>query len=643
MHLGPIVIFALILFVLTLSILFGHSLVNPYSSGNTPGKEGLQRFRYDENDEETYSRTSTTGNITIPKYHPTKNVHKLYDNIYYDYTNGAVIVVNGEQYDTDGTADIVGNTITSITQYDRMGNQYGTVDSTGNTSLSLNSTLDSSYKSFTITTIINESSDKYELVYVPWDKYTILHLIILQQNNATSNTHKYTFFYDNQGRLVSAQNDGGVSDMAKYANMSINIGTGATANRNDNTFQPAPPKYSRVNKLYQLCAGVQYDPANGNLVYASSLSGTETIVVYSRPTNTTRILASTSYTTSDSTIPNPETEVSSVPTGKYSVAVQDFAVPNYTVIYLAYGKKTVLIALSKNATSLAYDVYKVVRFKENGNISADNSTEIAYGGGSYDTNPYLWGKDDVQKWLNNYYGFLMYSQGSSINGGGDYMLKTQIVPPVCPTCPRCPSFSGVCGNCGGNGGSGTSTLNTAGKNGGSGTSTLNTAGKNGDGITDLLRDTGSGAVNLARDTGSGAVSLARDTGSGAVNLARDTGSGAVSLARDTVGGTVGLAKDVAGGTVGLAKDVAGGTVGLAKDVGSAVGNTLGRLNPTTVSDNSQPNYGTNVDGTKSSGVSGSANVPNTAGSDSLSYFGALPSKGGGNFMPITSDFSRFGR
>jgi hypothetical protein len=81
MHLGPIVIFALILFVLTLSILFGHSLVNPYSSGHTPGKEGLQRFRYDATDGESNTRVS--GNITIPMYNSAKTLHKLYDNLYF--------------------------------------------------------------------------------------------------------------------------------------------------------------------------------------------------------------------------------------------------------------------------------------------------------------------------------------------------------------------------------------------------------------------------------------------------------------------------------------------------------------------------------------------------------------------------------
>ena len=44
----------------------------------------------------------------------------------------------------------------------------------------------------------------------------------------------------------------------------------------------------------------------------------------------------------------------------------------------------------------------------------------------------------------------------------DYILKTQIVPPVCPAAPSCPSCTadcGSCSNCGGNGGSGTLTKN----------------------------------------------------------------------------------------------------------------------------------------------------------------------------------------
>ena len=37
----------------------------------------------------------------------------------------------------------------------------------------------------------------------------------------------------------------------------------------------------------------------------------------------------------------------------------------------------------------------------------------------------------------------------------DFILKTQIVPPVCPQCPSCAGCTGVCTDCGGKGGSGT--------------------------------------------------------------------------------------------------------------------------------------------------------------------------------------------
>ena len=224
----------------------------------------------------------------------------------------------------------------------------------------------------------------------------------------------------------------------------------------------------------------------------------------------------------------------------------------------------------------------------------------------------------------------------------DYILKTQIVPPVCPSCPACPD-NVTCTNCGGQGGSGT--LATDGRS----IVDEHQGGKRKGG---LVREVVSGTTGLARDAVSGADELARDAASGADELARDAVSGADDLARDAVGGTVGLAKDAVGGTVGLAKEVVGGTVGLAKEtVSGAAGLLTGaasgvaglfKTNPMQMQTNSINQGGIiNPNMQADSGRRPRGSMPQSV--DNTNYFGALPDKPSTNYMPVTADFSAFSR
>jgi hypothetical protein len=152
---------------------------------------------------------------------------------------------------------------------------------------------------------------------------------------------------------------------------------------------------------------------------------------------------------------------------------------------------------------------------------------------------------------------------------------------VPPVCPTCPKCSGsdVCTNCGGKGGSGT---------------------------TD-----GSGN------------NIIRSAVGGAVGLTKEVVGGTVGLTKDVVGGAVGLTKDVVGGAVGLTKEAVGGAVGLVKDTASGIYN---------IGDNQ----------TSSSTTSSTTSYDASSPVDQYSYYGALKSKGG-NFMPVTADFSSFRR
>ena len=253
--------------------------------------------------------------------------------------------------------------------------------------------------------------------------------------------------------------------------------------------------------------------------------------------------------------------------------------------------------------------------------------------------------------------FLFGSQDSN------YLLKTEVVPPVCPTCPSCSSANGVCTNCGGHGGGGTT----------------------GDGVTSLIRDGAGGAAHLGRDVvggtvglgkeavkgtvelgkdaivgglglglvgasavtsvASGAGNFVKDSASGAGNFVKDSASGAGNFVKDSASGVYGATKEVVGGTVGLGREAVGGLVGLGGQGGGGGG---GYQN-----NNGGGGYQNSYGGPQFQGGGGGGGNQggylqpqraNSQGQDPYSYYGALPPRAGGkNFVPMTADFSSFGR
>jgi hypothetical protein len=261
----------------------------------------------------------------------------------------------------------------------------------------------------------------------------------------------------------------------------------------------------------------------------------------------------------------------------------------------------------------------------------------------------------------------------------DYLLKTQIVPPVCPSCPSCPS-AGVCTNCGGSGGSGTSGTYTGKDSSGNkyvldkssvvgtdanGNIILN-APKNmtvadyyGNYATTADPDTFGGGLTISGLAfGAGFQGIARDV----VDITTDT-TGKLGKGLEYVGGGVGNAASGVGSFIDKAATGVGGFVDKSvTGVGNFVGNALnstgnmitdssGRLVSTNASggqsNNGYSRYGgnNNRNNTGLVGSSQGANYQsggNVGKVDNYSYYGALQSKGG-NFMPVTTDFSKFGR
>ena len=238
--------------------------------------------------------------------------------------------------------------------------------------------------------------------------------------------------------------------------------------------------------------------------------------------------------------------------------------------------------------------------------------------------------------------------GSSVNN--DYMLKTEVVPHVCPQCPSCTSNkSGVCTDCGGNGGAGTKSTHSNSNAKSNSNSNSNPSGialmrDFGTGVDQLLRDGVSGATDLARETVTGTYGAMKNTVSGSKDIAGNVYGAAtnavgntVGIGREVVGGTVGLGRDVVGGTVGLGRDVVGGTVGLGKDV---VGGTFGYENSYAGGQESQQQQQQQQ---LRGGYLSPSQPAMTGGQDPYGYFGNLSSKNSSNYMPVTADFSSFGK
>jgi hypothetical protein len=271
--------------------------------------------------------------------------------------------------------------------------------------------------------------------------------------------------------------------------------------------------------------------------------------------------------------------------------------------------------------------------------------------------------------LTNALNLIQTIQNTFGSSDSNYLLKTEVVPPVCPACPSCSSSNGVCTNCGGNGGSGTQSSNGSSsivEKAGSGATNLIRDGA--DGATNLARDaasgtyevgkevvtgtgnaisnTASGVGQFAKDTGSGVYNAAKDTGSGVGQFAKDTGSGIGQFAKDTGSGVYNAAKEVGSGAYGVAQDVTSGTIGLGREMAGGVGNMFSGPGVNNGGYNNSyggPSYGYNNGGYNQGGYM-APQQPATAGQDPYSYYGAVPPRYGGcNYMPRTADFSNFGR
>jgi hypothetical protein len=654
--LSPLSLFLILLVTLVVSMLFGN-----WWKSLSKTSEGMVSFSKGVKPLTNVHITSYSGPVES-KYG--KHVSLLWDNIYFDGDAGNLIEVDGKAFTGNGNVDTTGVSIQNlyvISQNSGLNdlaiNTFTpTLDENGEIIPTLTNeaktTIYPSYREYVYTTQ-SKNTDTYCVFVLPWHDYTYIHVI--DKTNATNVITAYL-------------GPNHTSSQVTYNNDSLK-------------FQNPPPKNTTKSRIY-------YDQTTG---YVFTLDNQNIIQKIFSPTGemVNKVIAATPLNSSAFNSWTGYDDISN------------------TMILYIQNMKNVMIALIRPDSSGNYKLIGVMRFNSKGLDTGDgtryastfrfnnppsspnpdtssskpdnsdlkpanaNDNSVSPAGNNIPAGNTLSTDKMPTDMLSDYYRWFYYwtTQGldknpssPNFNYSDDYMLKTQIVPPVCPSCPSCPSI-GTCTHCGGQGGSGTQSVDGNTLVQGANTiysgvkgvimGTEENIGSAGKAVLDSAKEAGSGAVNLAKDTAGGAVDLAKDTASGAVGLAKDTASGVVGLGKDIVGGTVGLGKDIVGGTVGLGREIVGGIASLGQGPAQLNGpdrtgyyNSYGGAAAGGANVGGANVGGANVGGANAGGQGGPGQLlPQNKSSvtDPYSYYGAMPSKGSSNFMPVASDFSKFGR
>ena len=623
----------LILFIILLVVLIFSTIICKTCFLNSSKTEGFVSYQYDKN---TTQSPNTLFMVDLPQYSKKTPVAKLYDNLFFDKLNGNLIEVDSRNFPTSGNVagnvagnvDTTGATVTNIYVNTRSNTNrsYPTVLNNGNVvgmdvAESLSNTVTSSFTNWSyVTTSLN--TDNYQVFYMPWGDSTYMHIIKLKNHQSSnfSPTHIMSFLFGPGGSMSN-----------KY----YSLQSAALTIQNDDN-DPSNDKYVYddyydTNKsIYQLSKYVKFDRSNGNLIIRSDSN----IKIYDRNGSVTTYTSKGQVKNTSTTLQNSDFN---------SFVVSDNY--KYIVLYLPISTKTMIALLKIDPTnSNRFKIEKVVRFNKDG-IETDAGTNTN-SGVIHPTFP----NDQWNDFYRNYW--LTFPNSGNQYMSEDYLLKTQIVPPVCPSCPYCAYSAGTCTNCGGAGGSGT--LNRDGQtiveNGKVPTNVTGSAIVTSGGAvvtgttgsdkpinnavsqtTNTLNTTVGTAGVLGGQTLDTTADILKSTGSGATDLLKSTGSGATDLLKSGASGATDLLKSGASGVTDLLKSAGSGLKEIATDNRKAAeARGVGQV--------SGGGAGVGAPGVVGAGIQ----TRGAAGIDNYSYYGALVPKGG-NYMPVTADFSAFAK
>jgi len=655
--LSPLILFIILLVVLALS-----TMIKSYM-----GTEGFTTYNYS---------SALFSTKTVGIYSSENPITKIYDDIYYDPRNGNIVVVyTKDAYVDAGSVDNDGKKINAIEIVPRKNNvsnqivkyENGTVDKIDSAGVSkaeaINQVTPESRKT-TLESIEVEWSYKSgsnQVNYFTWGSNTYIYVMDTESLTTSGNS----FASDAQGTQFSSKigtSGNSFSGTVKHAsaafytgsinpNMSFNLAGTDGDEFNDIYITSSYPSQtsdgyddkSRIDPIYhpsrtvyQITSNIKYDIANGNLLIVKPLPDSRSIDVFygsgeNREDDSTPNITLTAVADAQSADAEYIKQSFSKSVSK-PFFVQDYANKN-TVMYWPTGENT-LIAVFENRDSNGYiPIKKTVRFTSSGVWTSSDTTTGT--GGTKDSS----GNRDISGGnYGDFWKWWSYFNSNAVGGlSNDYMLKTQIVPPVCPSCPACQG--GACTNCGGQGGSGSMSS---------------------DGSSLAIKGPSSAAASLGQSagqtiTGTAAVAGLTTVGTGAIaaNLANNTVNAAgniVGKTVDTAGNIINRTFDTAGNIVDKTFDAAGNVVNttgnLLYSAGSGVSNLLTpdqRLDqgsdPTRVG--YQQSYRGPRPGSNNTGIYQPLPQQNGGSFDPYTYNGALQSKGS-NFRPVTTDFSSFG-
>jgi hypothetical protein len=570
----PLFLFLLLLVILVISVLLGKQLLS---------KEGFVSFQQSK---------KSVDFVLIPTYSKSATPAKLYDNIFFDRKNGNLIEVDSTRYTNKD--DTTGSTIATTSVVPRIDSQNsvsfkteldGTSVVSQDTEISRISKISPSYNSYIYPTQ-SLNTDKYEVIYIPWNDQTYVHII-----NKTSGSHVSSFYF-NANNNISSFN---------YPANKMKINNFVAFNDPNNNSNVIEPLYDATKNIYQIGKYVKYDITNANLIIQTSEGQSKAIKVYQRD-GSTKVMSATGNV--------PSNSVSNVVFSPFFI--EDILGQN-TVLYMPVGTTTVVALVGyRDSTKVGFTLNNVCRFSSSTIDQGPNRVNNAK-----EDKPIPMKDSEMSEYFKWYWYWKTTNNQPQFNYSDDYLLKTQIVPPVCPACPNC--NTGSCTSC-----------NSSGNVVASGVSNTQEA-------------------TSTADAGTGTGSSNTDNIS-SINYNPNSVSGVVTTGMNDVG-------YVAGRTIGAAENVvtnvSDNVTGLIKGAGSGVKDILTQRNPTYINNNAYGRDNTTTIGpngkpltinrTEGAFQSPYGTTTGTQSGDQFSYYGALPSKGDSNYLPLTADFSRFGR
>jgi len=673
MKVTALILFLILLIVLVVSVMLG-------KLGKTRWSEGFV----------TYQESLPAGNTFIlPTYSTANPVTKLVDNLFFDPINANLIEIDSPQFQTGGVIDLAGTSIisTTVTVRENGGgsNQYSgnvTLNASGDVagSQSVNESLTASVqlnKTAFVYESLSKNTDTYCVFYIGWNDKTYMHII-----DETAKAHVATFV----AKGSSLNSKYYPVDGHNVPNSAVGLtGSSSDSDPNNNNFV-TDILYDPTKILYQVGQNVKYDITNGNLIVNTSTG----INVYGH----TSPVTNTNYT-QPGQLTKTATSVQSVP---FTPTLINDTLGNNVVLFIPDGTNTLVVLFSTSGTKgRGYKLNNVVRF-----TATDVDNDASSGGSGVIsmfndfTNRFL-NQEQLPYMQNGVWSMQHMQHMHQRSMYDDYILKTQVVPPVCPSCPNCMGGDGgACNYCGGHGGCGTRSMggntvvsgnnpsmqrydpNTVGAGAGhnagasAGPITGNYSEVIGSGVFASNADANTlagGLTLMSYDMTAGAEDIAKTGASVAIPTVTTTGDVLKTGISDTAGVlTTGIKEvgsglgAVGSGIYGATTNVVGGAVGLAEGAGSGL-MSLGQRPTYSETGREQghpygPGYGqasqpygpagTAGPGSGSGGTgytppTGYATAPygGTQSMDQYSYYGTLPAKNSANYMPVTADFSSF--